>query len=508
MSDYLLEMAHITKSFGDVTANEDISLRVRKGEIRAIVGENGAGKSTLMKILNGLFQPDSGSISFKGLENTVIGNPGEAVKLGIGMVYQHFMLVPTLTVLENMILGVEPVTGLFLDTKKARTRILDVSEQYGLKVNPDVKTGKLSVGMQQRVEILKILFKGAELLIFDEPTSVLVPQEVRELYRIMENLKSEGKTIIFITHKLNEVMAIADSVTVIRDGRVVGDMPIEEASTEKMANLMVGRQVLFQLRHVNKKPEQTYVSIRNITVKDDNERVAVRGLSLDIRRGEIVGVAGVDGNGQTELVEALTGLRRIEDGTYSVGGSDMTTASPRTITRNGVAHIPEDRHKRGAVDQYDVAHNLSFGLHRDRYTKGFAGILLDVEKIYRDAASTMNRYDIRPRDSRKLFEKLSGGNQQKVVVARELEKEHDFLICAQPTRGVDIGAIESIHNMILAEKQRNNAILIVSAELSEILALSDRIAVMYEGKIAGILDRENANEDKLGILMTGGRIDE
>jgi ABC-type uncharacterized transport system ATPase subunit len=508
MSEYLLEMAHITKSFGDVIANEDISLSIKQGEIRALVGENGAGKSTLMKILNGLFQPDSGTISYKGKKNTIIDSPGEAVKLGIGMVYQHFMLVPTLTVLENMILGVEPLNGIFLDKKKARKEILEVSEKYGLQVNPDAKVSSLSVGMQQRVEILKILFKGAELLIFDEPTAVLVPQEVRELYKIMKNLKEEGKTIIFITHKLNEVMDSADAVTVIRDGKVVGGMPISEASTEKMANLMVGRQVLFQLHEVKNEPGESHVSLLNVNIKKDNELTAVHDLSLEIKRGEILGIAGVDGNGQTELVEALTGLRKIESGGYFVAGDDLTNASPRRITKSGISHIPEDRHKRAAVDEYDIAHNLSLGVHKDRYTKGLTGLLLDIKKIYDDAKENMEKYDIRPRNVLKLFGKLSGGNQQKVVVARELEKEHDFLICAQPTRGVDIGAIESIHNMILDEKENNKAIMVVSAELTEIMALSDRIAVMYEGEIAGILNRAEATEEKLGILMTGGRLDE
>lgn len=506
MSELLLEMKNISKSFGDVQANDTVNLAVAKGEIRAIVGENGAGKSTLMKILNGLYPPDSGEIIIGEHGVVDISSPGEAVKLGIGMVYQHFMLIPTLSVVENMILGVEPEIGPFLDMKNARKKVMDVSEQYGLHVNPDARVSSLSVGMQQRVEILKILFKGAELLVFDEPTAVLTPQEVKELYNIMKNLKAEGKTIIFITHKLKEVMDIADKVTVVRAGKVVGEMDIGEASTEKMANMMVGRQVLFELEKIEKEPGEVLVQIKDLVVQSDKGINAVSGVSLDICKSEIVGIAGVDGNGQTELVEALTGLRKIQSGSYLFQGEEYANRTPHAITRAGVSHIPEDRHKRAAISEYNVATNLALGTHGQNFSTGLWGALLDFKKIMINAAVLVKEYDIRPPDPGKIFSQLSGGNQQKMVVAREMEKEHDFLICSQPTRGVDIGAIESIHNRILEEKGRDKAILIVSAELSEIMSLADRIAVMFEGKIVGTLNRDEATEEKLGILMTGGTL--
>lgn len=502
MTQSILEMSNIRKVFGNVIANDNINLKVLKGEIHAIVGENGAGKSTLMKILNGLYQPDTGKIVFHGKEVKITG-PGEAARLGIGMVYQHFMLVSTLTVAENMVLGVEPKKGVFLDIEKAKKEVREVSEKYGLKIDPDAKISELSVGMQQRVEIIKILFKGAELLVFDEPTAVLTPQEVKELYKIMKKLIDEGKTIIFITHKLQEVLDTADNITVIRAGRNVGEMRVAEATKEKIANCMVGRKVLFNLDRKEVKKGNKIVEIENLYVKNDKGMEAVKGISLDIHEGEILGIAGVEGNGQTELVEALTGLRAVEKGKAQLYGKDMVNLSPREITRNGVAHIPEDRHKRAAVSEYSISHNLALGVHREKYSKG---IMLDYKKMNADAAELLEKYDIRPREIGAVFGRLSGGNQQKVIVARELEKEHRFFIASQPTRGVDIGAIESIHAMILKEREEKKAVLVVSAELSEIMSLSDRIAVMYEGKVAGILTREEATEERLGILMAGGKI--
>jgi len=505
MSEYMLQMSAISKSFGDVLANDNIDLAVKKGEVRAIVGENGAGKSTLMKILNGLYPPDSGTIFVNG-EEVSIATPGAAARLGIGMVYQHFMLVPTLSVAENMILGVEPGRYGMLDMNAARDQVNRTSNQYGLKIDPDAKVSSLSVGMQQRVEILKILFKGARILVFDEPTAVLTPQEVKELYKIIRKLIDDGKTILFITHKLNEVLEIADMITVLRQGKYAGELAVADATKEKIATMMVGRTVLFDLKKIPVKPGDAVLEIKNLFVNSDKGLPAVENLSLSVRAGEIVGIAGVDGNGQTELVEALNGLRKIENGKILIDGKTISGKRPRAICEAGISHIPEDRHKRAAVGQFPVAYNLVLGVHYSRYAKGFRKLLLDFAAIFGDAEKNCKKYDIRPARPEKSFFKLSGGNQQKVVVARELEKEHRVMIASQPTRGVDIGAIEAIHNMLLEEKAQMKAILVVSAELSEIMNLSDRIAVMYEGQIIGIMDRKDATEEKIGILMTGGKL--
>ncbi|TDT72461.1 simple sugar transport system ATP-binding protein [Hypnocyclicus thermotrophus] len=510
MSNYILEMKNIRKTFleGKVVANDDVSLRVRKGEKHAIVGENGAGKSTLMKILNGLYQPTSGDIYFHG-KKEIINGPGEAARLGIGMVYQHFMLVPTLTVAENMILGVEPKKGLELDINTAREEVKKVSEKYGLAIDPDAKISDLSVGMQQRVEILKILFKGAELLIFDEPTAVLIPQEVKELYKIMDNLIAEGKTIIFITHKLQEVLDIGDNITVIRKGRDVGNLSVKDATKEKIANMMVGRAVLFDVEKPEVELGDDLLVVNNIKVKGNKGGVlALDDVSFTIKAGEVVGIAGVEGNGQSELIDVLTGLRKIEAGTITLEGEPLANITPREATLKGVSHIPEDRLKRAAISQYTLEDNLALGQHQDIYAKGILRAFRDFNKITKKAKEYLEKYDIRPREPKIIFGRMSGGNQQKVIVARELEKNHKFLIAAQPTRGVDIGAIESIHKIILSEKKEGKAIMVVSSELSEILNLSDRIVVMFHGKVMGILDRKDATEEKLGILMAGGKLDE
>ena len=505
MTNYILEMKNMRKTFlgGKVVANDDITLNIVKGEKHAIVGENGAGKSTLMKILNGLYTPTSGTISLNGKAADIKG-PGEAAKLGIGMVYQHFMLVPTLTVAENMILGVEPTKGMNLDIKKAREDVRKVSEKYGLAIDPDAIISDLSVGIQQRVEILKILFKGANLLIFDEPTAVLIPQEVKELYKIMDNLIEEGKTIIFISHKLQEVLDISDNITVIRRGKDVANFETKDATKQKIANAMVGRPVLF----TTEKPEVTIgdkiVEIKDLNVKNNKGLPAVKKVSLDIRAGEVFGIAGVEGSGQSELVEAMTGLRKIESGAFTLNGENLAGKTPRHITLAGLAHVPEDRHARAAVSEFSVRDTFAFGVHREKFTKN--KILLDVDKLEKEAEFFMEAHDIRPRGTKTAFGKLSGGNQQKIIVARELEKKHDFIIASQPTRGVDIGAIEAIHKLILEEKKTGKAVMVVSAELSEILNLSDRIAVMCGGEITGILDREDATEEKIGILMAGGKL--
>ena len=506
MSDYILEMKNIRKEFlgGKIVANDDITLKIKKGEIHAIVGENGAGKSTLMKILNGLYSPTSGEIYYKG-EKIEITSPTVAANLGIGMVYQHFMLIDTLTVAENMVLGFEPKkAGGIFDLATARKQVKEVSEKYGLNIDPDAKISDLSVGIHQRIEILKILFKGAELLIFDEPSAVLTPQEVIELYAIMRNLIKEGKTIIFITHKLHEVLELSDNITVIRKGKDVGELTRAEATKEKIANMMVGRVVLFEVKRPDVKIGKTVVKVDNIVVKVDNNIEKIKGISFDIKEGEVLGIAGVEGNGQTELIEALAGLQKIESGSYSIDGVDLTHEDAGSIREKGLSHIPENRHKRATLDDFTIEENMALGV-LNVYQKG---MLLDYSLIAKKSDEYIKKYDIRPTDGKIKFGGLSGGNQQKVVVARELEKENKFIIAAQPTRGVDIGAIEMIHNTILNEKTKKKAILVVSAELSEIMALSDRIAVMHSGKIVGMLDRKDATTEKIGILMAGGKLDE
>ena len=499
-------MQHIRKTFldGKVIANDDITLKILKGEKHAIVGENGAGKSTLMKMLNGLYTPTSGKIFYHG-EEVQIDSPSKAAELGIGMVYQHFMLVPTLTVAENMILGVEPKKGLSLDINKARQDVIDVSKKYGLAINPDALVSDLSIGMQQRVEILKILFKGANLLVFDEPTAVLTPQEIKELYKIMDNLIAEGKTIIFISHKLQEVLDISDNSTVIRRGKDIANFPTKEATKEKIANAMVGRAVLFTTERPEVEIGEIVLSVKDVSVKDHHDVIKVNNASFEIRKGEVLGIAGVEGSGQTELVEALTGLKEICSGEMILDNVILKKKTPRKISQLGLAHIPEDRHKRAAVSQFSVMENFALGLERDEYSK-FG--LLNFSKLRKDAEMFMEKYDVRPRSVDTEFGRLSGGNQQKIIVARELEKKNNNLIIAgQPTRGVDIGAIESIHKLILNEKAKGKAVMVVSSELSEILNLSDKIAVMCAGKITGILSREEANEEKIGILMAGGKLD-
>ena len=506
MSNYILEMKNMRKEFlgGKIIANDDITLKIKKGEIHAIVGENGAGKSTLMKILNGLYSPTSGEIYYKGVK-TEISSPTVAANLGIGMVYQHFMLIDTLTVAENMVLGFEPVKGgVFFDLETARKKVKEVSEQYGLNIDPDAKVSDLSVGIHQRIEILKILFKGAELLIFDEPSAVLTPQEVIELYAIMRNLIKEGKTIIFITHKLQEVLDVSNNITVIRRGKDVGNIATTEATKAIIANMMVGRPVLFELEKDPVTIGGPVVTVEGLTVKGDNGLDAVKDISFTIREGEILGIAGVEGNGQTELIEFLAELRTSENGTYKINENNLENKKPLEIRQKGLSHIPEDRHKRATLEDYSVEENMVLGL-QDTYAKG---MLLDYAKIEANTKKYIEKYDIRPTDGKARFGGLSGGNQQKVVIARELEKENKFIIAAQPTRGVDIGAIEMIHNTILKERLEKKAIMVVSAELSEILALSDRIAVMYSGKIVGIMDRAEATTEKIGILMAGGKLND
>jgi len=498
-----VEMRGITKSYPRVVANDCVDLDVRDGEIHAIVGENGAGKSTLVKILYGLVSPDAGEIRLWG--KLLRGHrPVDAIRAGVGMVHQHFMLVDTLTVAENVVLGQEPVRrGFVLDADAARERVLRLSSDYGLELDPDERIENLSVGLEQRVEIVKVLYRGARILILDEPTGVLTPQEVRELFAILRALRDGGRTIIFITHKLDEVVDLADRVTVMRDGRVTGVVAARETTKEELARMMVGRDVLLSVSKEAPRIGGTVLEVRDLRVRGRKGTEILGGIDLDVRSGEIVGVAGVQGNGQTELVEVLTGLRRADGGRIALAGVDVTDCGPRELRDLGVAHIPEDRQERGLVLDFTVAENLMLGRHhRAPYSR--AG-LLSSEAIRTHATDLIERNDLRPSDPAVAARDLSGGNQQKLIVAREFDGDPVLLIAAQPTRGVDIGAIEFVHKSLLHMRDRGVAVLLVSAELSEIMTLSDRIAVMYRGRLVETFDAAEVDEETLGLYMTGGR---
>ena len=500
----ILELENITKKFPGVLANDQVDFDLKKGEIHALVGENGAGKSTLMNVLFGIYQQEEGNIFYKGQELDIDG-PEDAIDLGIGMVHQHFMLVPTLTVAENIILGDEITTGLgHLDIKQATKEVAELSDKYGLDVDPQTKVKDISVGMEQRVEILKALYREAEVLILDEPTAVLTPQEVKELYKIMNFLVEQGKSIIFITHKLQEVLSVSDRVTVLRDGKSIGTVQTEETSEPELAEMMVGREVLLEVDKEPANPGQVAVEVNNLSARDNRGVKALNDVSFSIKEGEILGVAGVEGNGQTELVEVLTGLREATEGEFKLNGSELLNHSARDIKEAKVAHVPEDRHKHGLVLDYTIEDNLILGYH---HRQPFAqGINFNFSELEDHAEELISEYDIRPRNKDALARSLSGGNQQKVIVAREFTQDPEFLIASQPTRGVDIGAIEFIHQRIINQRDKGKAVLVVSAELSEIMSLSDRIAVMYEGEIVDILPVEEATEEKLGLLMAGGQI--
>lgn len=503
MREVAIEMRGITKRFPRVVANDQVDFKVHKGEIHALVGENGAGKSTLMKILYGLYQKDRGQIFIRGKERDIF-SPSVAISQGIGMVHQHFMLIPPLTVAENVVLGREPRRGrIFNDRKKAIKEVSRLSERYGLKVDPEAKVEDLSVGLEQRVEIIKVLYRGAEILILDEPTAVLTPQEVKELFNILRSLKEEGKTIIFITHKLKEVMEISDRVTVMRDGKAVGVVETKKTTKEELARMMVGREVLLKVEKGPAQMRGAVLEVKDLEAVNDRGLPALRGVSFKIRAGEILGIAGVEGNGQTELVEVLTGLRRLIRGKVTLWDKEITNASSRKILESRIAHIPEDRHKRGLILDYSVENNLILGSHyRPPITKGPR---LNFKKIKEFTSKLIEEFDIRPADREIPVNSLSGGNQQKAIVARELSRHPQLLITAQPTRGVDIGAIEFIHGKILEERDQGKAILLVSAELSEVMSLSDRILVMYEGRIVGEVDPKKTNESELGLLMAGAK---
>jgi general nucleoside transport system ATP-binding protein len=508
-----VRMSGIHKSFGPVHANRGASLDVDTREIHALVGENGAGKSTLMRLLAGLYAPDAGTIQIvapSGELRDVTGwSTADAIKAGVGMVHQHFMLVRTLTVAENVVLGREPVRGGMLDVARAISDVRRIGDQYGLRVEPERLVGELSVGEAQRVEILKTLFRGARILILDEPTAVLSPLEVKELWGVLRRLRDDGATIVLITHKLDEVMDITDRITVMRHGETVTRMATREATPEVIAKAMVGREVRLRIAddEVPSTPSavrnpQSLLFVSNLVVMNRGLR-AVDGVSLSVAPGEILGIAGVEGNGQTELIEAIAGLRAVDGGTIKLGNRDVTTASVRDRTESGLAHIPEDRHRRGLVLDYSVADNLILG-DQHRYARGLRNAwTLDEARIGGHAQDEIRRFDIRPPDSVLPARSLSGGNQQKIVIAREMGGAYDVLLASQPTRGVDVGAIEFIHAQIRAAREAGKAILLVSAELSEILALSDHVAVMYGGRIVATLPRREATEERLGPLMTG-----
>jgi len=497
----ILELHGITKSFPGVLANDHIDLQLNKGEILALLGENGAGKTTLMNILYGLYSPDEGEIIVKG-KPVNIKSPTDAIHAGIGMVHQHFMLIPVFTVTENVMLGDEYTRyGGFLDQKKASARIREISNQFKLDIDPDSLIEDLPVGLQQRVEIIKLLFRNAEILIMDEPSAVLTPQEVDELFKIMKSLVAQGKSIIFITHKLREVMECADRILVIRAGKVVGEATPAKANTNQLASMMVGRAVELNVLKEESKPKDVVLKVNNLTIMNKNRKVEVDNISFEVRAGEILGIAGVQGNGQTELVRCLTGLMKSESGEIKILGEDITKSNPRHTTELGVAHIPEDRQKDGLVLQSPVQDNLVLNTY---YQKPFAkGIILQPKLIEENAKQLVNAFDIRTPGIASAVSGLSGGNQQKVIVAREFSRPIKLLIASQPTRGLDVGSIEYIHRRMIEKRDDGCAILLVSTELDEVMQLADRIAVMYRGKILSIVDADIVTKEELGLLMAG-----
>ncbi len=499
-----LELHGITKRFPGVVANEGVDLVVEPGQIHALLGENGAGKSTLMNVLYGLYRPDEGEIRLDGKVRT-FRDPGDAIAAGIGMVHQHFMLVPVFTVTENIMLGVESTRGRtgFLDYKTARSRIVEVSERHGLHVDPDARVEDLPVGVRQRVEIIKTLYRKADVLILDEPTAVLTPQEDEELFEIMRSLARAGTSIIFITHKLNEVLEIADTITVLRRGKVVGSTRPADTNQGELAAMMVGRSIKLVVDKGPAAPTEPVLSISGLSVRDDRGHLAVDSLDLDVRAGEIVAVAGVQGNGQTELIEAITGLRAPLSGSVRIAGSEVR-AAPRKVFEAGVAHVPEDRLEEGLIPGFTVAENLILNTY---YLEPYAkGLRVQRDAIVATAGELVDQYDIRTPSMFNDVGNLSGGNQQKVIVAREFSRPIKLLVASQPTRGLDVGSIEYIHKRIVEKRDEGVAVLIASTELDEVLALGDRIAVMYQGRIVGILDPSEATPERLGLLMGGAQL--
>jgi len=497
----VLEMRGITKRFPGILANDQVDFDLERGEVHALLGENGAGKSTLVSILYGLYHPDEGEIRLNG-EPVQLSSPRDAIERGIGMVHQHFMLIPVMTVAENVVLASEPRReGVFLDYAAAEERVRSLSETYKFSLDPRAKIENITVGQQQRVEILKALYRGADILILDEPTAVLTPQEAAELAEILRALVEKGMSIIFISHKLNEVLEFADRITVLRRGRKIDTLPAAGATEESLARLMVGRDVLLRVEKEASVPGETVLEVEDLRVLDDRGLEAVRGVSFTVRAGEIVGIAGVDGNGQTELIDALAGLRKVDSGRVVIGGEDVTDAGCRDCLDAGLGHIPEDRQRRGLVLEFDLAENLA--LHDfDRQPYSRLG-WLRPGRLFARAVRLLKEFDVRGGGPRTAAKTLSGGNQQKVVVAREIDRNPKVLIAAQPTRGLDVGAIEFVHRRLVEERAEGHAILLVSLELEEILSLSDRILVLYEGAIVGEF-APDVPEEELGVAMLGG----
>ncbi len=507
MENYIVEMLNITKEFPGIIANDNITLKLKTGEIHALLGENGAGKSTLMSVLFGLYQAEKGEIKKNG-QVVKINNPNDANALGIGMVHQHFKLVDVFTVLENIILGIEPNKAGFLEMKDARKKIVELSEKYGLSVDPDSKIEDISVGMQQRVEILKMLYRDNEILIFDEPTAVLTPQEIKELLQIMKGFAEEGKSILFITHKLNEIMEVADRCTVLRKGKYIGTVDVADTTKEELSRMMVGRDISFSVEKENMELGEVILSVNNITVPSKiHKNNAVKNISFQVRGGEIVCLAGIDGNGQTEFVHALTGLELPTSGTISLCGEDITKASIRKRSIIGMSHIPEDRHKYGLVLDYTLEENLV--LQRYWEPKFQKGGFIKFDEVRNYANKLISDYDIRSGQGPiTKVRSMSGGNQQKAIIAREIDKKHELLVAVQPTRGLDVGAIEYVHEQLVAGRDSGKAVFLVSLELDEVMNVSDRILVIYEGEIVGELNPKKTTVQELGLYMSGAKRDE
>ena len=502
--DFVIEMLHITKEFPGIKANDDITLQLRKGEVHALLGENGAGKSTLMSVLFGLYQPEAGQIRKNGKE-VAIRNPNDANALGIGMAHQHFKLVECFSVLDNIILGVEPNKMGFLQKAEARKKVMALSEKYGLRVDPDALISDISVGMQQRVEILKMLYRDNEILIFDEPTAVLTPQEIDELMEIMRGFKKEGKSILFITHKLNEIMAVADRCTVLRKGKYMGTVDIKDTTKEELSRMMVGRDVQLQVNKKPANPGKVVLDVENVTMHNSQRKKdSVKDVSFQVHAGEIVCLAGIEGNGQTEFIYGLTGLEKLTNGKITLDGQDITHASIRQRSKDGMSHIPEDRHKHGLVLDYSLENNMV--LQRYWQPEFQKGGFIRADKVREYSDKLIAQYDVRSgQGSSTIVRSMSGGNQQKAIIAREIDRDPKLLIAVQPTRGLDVGAIEYIHKQIVAERDKGTAVLLVSLELDEVMNLSDRILVMYEGEVVGEFDPKTTTVQELGLYMAGAR---
>ena len=504
-SEYVIEMNHIRKEFPGIVANDDITLQLRKGEIHALLGENGAGKSTLMSVLFGLYQPEAGTIKKDGAE-VKINNPNDATALGIGMVHQHFKLIEVFTVLDNIILGAETTSKLgFLKKKEARKKVQALSEKYGLKVNLDAKVEDITVGMQQRVEILKMLYRDNDILIFDEPTAVLTPQEIDELMEIMRGFAKEGKSILFITHKLNEIMAVSDRVTVLRKGKYIGTVDTKDTNKQELSNMMVGRPVQLEIKKEESHPTDVVLKVEGLTVPSKvHKNDAVKDVSLEVRKGEIVCLAGIDGNGQTEFIYGLTGLEKATSGRITLCGRDISNASIRKRSQAGMSHIPEDRHKHCLVLGYTLEQNLVLQKYLEPRFQNHGFIKFDEVRKY--AEKLIEDYDVRSGQGPiTIARSMSGGNQQKAIIARELDRDEPLIVAVQPTRGLDVGAIEHIHKQLIAERDKGKAVLLVSLELDEVLGLSDRILVLYEGEIVGELDPKKTDAQELGLYMSGAK---